>query len=314
MDVNPGPARSLSAASGGAEAMSPGMREMRVAFDQALERFLAEEIGQLEPAVSDVVRYAVLSPGKRVRPLLLMAAYRASGGEDPDIADLALSVELVHAYSLVHDDLPCMDDDVLRRGRSTVHVRFDVPQAVLAGAALMPLAARAILRAGSHLRLDSETVERLVHTLAVASGASGMVGGQLLDLRAEGRSVTMEELERIHSGKTGRLIAASTLMGGIAAGATRENLEALQRFGFDLGLAFQAVDDILDLRGTSGELGKESGRDRVLGKATYPSLFGVEEAEKISRALAEAAIAELELLDRPEGLRAIASYVIERTY
>jgi len=314
VDVTPGPARPRLAPSDSAEAMSLEMPAMRAAFDRALERFLAAELGRLEPEVADVVRYAVLSPGKRIRPLLLMAAYRASGGEDPDIADLALSVELVHAYSLVHDDLPCMDDDVLRRGRSTAHVRFDVPQAVLAGAALMPLAVRAILRAGSRLGLDSGTIERLVDTLAVASGASGMVGGQLLDLRAEGRSVTMEELERIHSGKTGRLIAASTLMGGIAAGATSDNLEAMRRFGLDLGLAFQAVDDILDLRGTSGELGKESGRDRILGKATYPSLFGVEEAERISRALAEAAIAELELLDRPEGLRAIASYVIERTY
>jgi geranylgeranyl pyrophosphate synthase len=207
-----------------------------------------------------------------------------------------------------------MDDDVLRRGRSTVHVRFGVPLAVLAGAALMPLAVRAILRAGSHLGLDSGTVDLLVRTLAVSSGASGMVGGQLLDLRAEGRPVTKEELEGIHSGKTGRLIAAATLMGGIAAGASGARLEALHRFGLELGLAFQAVDDILDLRGTPSELGKESGRDRVLGKATYPALFGVEEAERISRTFAEAAIAELDLLDWPDGLRAIASYVIERTH
>jgi geranylgeranyl pyrophosphate synthase len=289
------------------------MSEMRSAFDRALESFLAEELDRQEPEVADAVRYAVLSPGKRIRPLLLMAAYRASGGEEPEIADLALSVELVHAYSLVHDDLPCMDDDVLRRGRPTVHVKFGVPLAVLAGAALMPMAVRAILSGGSHLGLDAGTVDRLVHTLADSSGACGMVGGQLLDLRAEGQPVTMEELERIHSGKTGRLIAASALMGGIAAGASDAELEALQRFGMDLGLAFQAVDDILDLRGTPGELGKESGRDRVLGKATYPALFGIEKAEKISRALAEAAIAELEFLDRPEGLRVIASYVIERT-
>ena len=280
-----------------------GMSEMRLAFDRALETFLAEELCELEPTVADAVRYAVLSPGKRIRPLLLMAAYGASGGEDPRIADLALSVELVHAYSLVHDDLPCMDDDVLRRGRPTVHVRYGMPMAVLAGAALMPLAVRAILRGAELLALGSEATERLVHTLAVSSGASGMVGGQLLDLQAEGRTVTMDELEKIHCGKTGRLIAASTLMGGIAGGATGTRLDALHRFGLDLGLAFQAVDDILDLRGTSGELGKESGRDRDLGKATYPGLLGVEEAERISRDLAEAAIAELDLLDRPDGLQ-----------
>jgi len=291
-----------------------GMASLRSDFDRALESFLREELDRLEPEVSDAVRYAVLSPGKRIRPLLLMASYRALGGENSAIADLALSVELVHAYSLVHDDLPCMDDDVLRRGRPTAHVKFGVPRAVLTGAALMPLAVRAIVRSGPLLGLEPAVIDRLVMTLTAASGASGMVGGQLLDLRAEGRRVTREELEAIHSGKTGRLIAACAVMGGIAAGASSARLDALRRYGMDLGLAFQAVDDILDLRGTAGELGKESGRDRALGKATYPALFGVEETEKISRAFVEAAMAELALFDRPEGLRVIASYVIERTH
>lgn len=291
-----------------------GMSSFRLEFDQALESFLSEELGHLEPGVSEAVRYAVLSPGKRIRPLLLVASYRALGGENPAIADLALSVELVHAYSLVHDDLPCMDDDVLRRGRPTVHVKFGVPGAVLTGAALMPLAVRAIVRSGPRLGLQPTVVDRLVETLTAASGASGMVGGQLLDLRAEGQRVTGDELEEIHSGKTGRLMAACAVMGGIAAGASGARLDALRRFGLGLGLAFQAVDDILDLRGTAGELGKESGRDRALGKATYPALFGVEGTERISRAFAEAAMAELALFDRPDGLRVIASYVIERTH
>jgi len=290
------------------------MSSFRLDFDQALESFLRDELNHLEPDVCEAVRYAVLSPGKRIRPLLLMASYRALGEENPAIADLALSVELVHAYSLVHDDLPCMDDDVLRRGRPTVHVKFGVPRAVLTGAALMPLAVRAIVRSGPLLGLQLTEIDRLVETLTTASGASGMVGGQLLDLRAEGRRVTREELEEIHSGKTGRLMAACAVMGGIAAGASGARLEALRRFGLGLGLAFQAVDDILDLRGTAGELGKESGRDRALGKATYPALFGVEETERISRAFAEAAMAELALFDRPDGLRVIASYVIERTH
>ena len=291
-----------------------GMSSFRLEFDQALESFLREELDHLEPGVSEAVRYAVLSPGKRIRPLLLVASYRALGGESPAIADLALAVELVHAYSLVHDDLPCMDDDVLRRGRPTVHVKFGVPGAVLTGAALMPLAVRAIVRSGPRLGLQPTVVDRLVETLTAASGASGMVGGQLLDLRAEGQRVTGEELEEIHSGKTGRLMAACAVMGGLAAGASGARLDALHRFGLGLGLAFQAVDDILDLRGTAGELGKESGRDRALGKATYPALFGVEGTERISRAFAEAAMAELALFDRPDGLRVIASYVIERTH
>lgn len=296
------------------EAAVADLTQMRSALDQALESFVDEEVAHLPPEVAESVRYAVLSPGKRIRPLLLMAAYGSVGGTQAEIADLGLSVELVHAYSLVHDDLPCMDDDVLRRGRPTVHVKFGVAVAVLAGAALMPLAVRAIVRGCENLGLEQRLIDRLVSALAKASGASGMVGGQLLDLRAEGRRVTRDELERIHTGKTARLIAAAAMMGGIAADAGPRELEALRRFGLDLGLAFQAVDDILDMRGTAGELGKESGRDMALGKATYPALFGVAEAERISHAFAEAAIAELDALDRPEGLEVIASYVIERTH
>ncbi len=290
------------------------MSALRSSFDRALASFLREELDRHDPEVGASVRYTVLSPGKRIRPLLLMASYRALGGDRDAIADLALSVELVHAYSLVHDDLPCMDDDVLRRGRPTVHVKYGVPRAVLTGAVLMPLAVRAIIRSGPSLGLRPAAIDRLVGTLTAASGASGMVGGQLLDLQAEGRAVTTKELEQIHSGKTGRLIAACTVMGGIAAGASEASLGALRRFGMGLGLAFQAVDDILDLRGTSGELGKESGRDRALGKATYPSLFGVAGTEIISRDFVDAAVAELEFFDRPEDLRAIAAYVIERTH
>jgi geranylgeranyl pyrophosphate synthase len=296
------------------EAAVADLTQMRTALDRALESFVDEELAHLPPEVAESVRYAVLSPGKRVRPLLLMAAYGSVGGTQADIVDLSLSVELVHAYSLVHDDLPCMDDDVLRRGRSTVHVKFGVAVAVLAGAALMPLAIRAIIRGCENLGLQQRLIDRLVSVLATASGASGMVGGQLLDLRAEGRRVTRDELERIHTGKTARLIAAAAMMGGIAADVGPRQLEALRWFGLDLGLAFQAVDDILDMRGSAGELGKESGRDMALGKATYPALFGVAEAERISHAFAEAAIAELDALDRPEGLEAIASYVIERTH
>ena len=296
------------------EDVAQGLRRMRLDFEEALETFLSEELEHLPDDATGAVRYAVLSPGKRIRPLILMAAYRALGGDGPEIADLALSVELVHAYSLVHDDLPCMDDDVLRRGRPTVHVRYGVAPAVLSGAALMPLAVRAIIRSGFRLGLDAALVDRLVGVLTLATGASGMVGGQLLDLRAEGLAVDREQLEQIHTGKTARLIAACAVMGGIAAGASEPQLAALERYGLNLGLAFQAVDDILDLRGTSGQLGKESGRDRDLGKATYPSLFGVEETERISRGFAEAAIAELDEIGGSDDLRVIASYVIERTH
>jgi geranylgeranyl pyrophosphate synthase len=287
---------------------------MRHAVDASLTGFLEEQLADLDPVVAEAVCYPVVSPGKRIRPLLLMAAYQAAGGCRPEISDLAVSVELVHAYSLVHDDLPCMDDDVLRRGCPTVHVSFGVPMAVLSGAALMPLAVKAILRGAERLGLSARCTGELVRNLTEAAGSSGMVGGQLLDLQAEGRIVSRDELERIHTGKTARLIAAAAVMGGVAASAPKNHLEALYRFGLDIGLAFQAVDDILDMRGTAGELGKESGRDMALGKATYPSLFGIEEAERLSRAFADAAITELDSLERPDGLRAIAEYVIERRH
>lgn len=287
---------------------------LRHSVDAALERFLADELAEVSRVVADPIRYAVLGSGKRIRPLVLMASYHATGGSDDGIALLACSVELVHAYSLIHDDLPCMDDDVLRRGRPTLHVRYGVRTAVLAGAALMPLAIRSVIRGSALLGLSGDVSRRLLCVLAAASGAGGMVGGQLQDLRAEGRRVSREELEGIHRGKTAELIAASAIMGGIAAGADLAALERLRTFGHSLGLAFQAVDDILDMRGSSRELGKESGRDVQLRKATYPALFGLAEAERISRVFAEEAAREIDVLDRPERLREIANYVIDRRH
>ena len=283
-------------------------------IEAALLEFLDTELAGVPEQLTDLLRYAVLSPGKRIRPLLLMAAYRAAGGTSNRIVDLACCVELVHAYSLVHDDLPCMDDDVLRRGRPTVHVRYGIGPAVIVGAVLMPLAVQSILRSAGPLGLDDSTTRRLVTSLSAASGATGMVGGQLLDLRAEGRLVGPGELESIHTGKTARLISASVAMGGVAAGAADEKVAHLERFGLRLGLAFQAIDDILDLQGDTQSLGKESGRDTVLRKATYPGLFGMEEAETMSRRLASAAASELAELEESAELRDLAGYIINRSH
>lgn len=283
-------------------------------IETALREFLDTELVGVPEDLAAPLRYAVLSPGKRIRPLLMMAAHRAAGGSSDRVVDLACSVELVHAYSLVHDDLPCMDDDVLRRGRPTVHVRYGVGPAVMVGAALMPLAVQAILRFSVDLGVDARTTRRLVASLTAASGASGMVGGQLLDLRAEGRAVGRGELESIHTGKTARLISASVAMGGIAAGARDLEVQRLERFGLRLGLAFQAIDDILDLRGDTELLGKESGRDTALRKATYPGIFGMEEAERMSRRLASAATSELADLDEAAELRDLAEYIINRSH
>jgi len=296
-------------------AVEPGFLEpWRDRIETALREFLETELVGVPEELAAPLRYSVLSPGKRIRPLLMMAAHRAAGGSLDRVVDLACSVELVHAYSLVHDDLPCMDDDVLRRGRPTVHVRFGVGPAVMVGAALMPLAVQAILRFSADLGVDDRTTRRLIASLTAASGASGMVGGQLLDLRAEGRAVGRSELERIHTGKTARLISASVAMGGIAAGASDLEVRRLERFGLRLGLAFQAIDDILDLRGDTEMLGKESGRDTALRKATYPGIFGMEEAERMSRRLASAATSELADLDEAAELRDLAEYIINRSH
>ncbi len=290
------------------------IRWYRDRIEAALIAMLDELLADAPASVADPIRYAVLGPGKRIRPLLLMAACRATGGGAEGVAQIACSVEFVHAYSLVHDDLPCMDDDVLRRGRPTLHVRYGTPAAVLAGAALMPLAVRAIRRGAERLELERDAGRELVRRLTVAAGGQGMVGGQLLDLRAEGRDVSPEELETIHLGKTARLIAAAAAMGGIAAGAPADQVECLERFGRRLGLAFQAKDDILDLRGTTDELGKVSGRDAALRKATYPAVHGLAEAERLSRELLRAAEDELDGLPDAGDLRAIADWILARRY
>ncbi len=293
----------------------------RETVDVELAAFLDAELREAPPSVAAALCHAVLGPGKRIRPLLLVASYRAAGGDwggarpqrsASGIALLGCSVELVHAYSLIHDDLPCMDDDLVRRGRPTLHVEFGVETAILAGAALMPLAIRAIAVAGVRLRLEPERIARLIRELTVAAGGSGMVGGQLRDLDAEGRTVTREDLEEIHLGKTARLIAAACVMGAVAAGAPRETERRLERFGRNLGLAFQVVDDILDVTGSSREMGKAGGRDAALGKATVPSIIGVREARRMGRDLADRARRELAELEHADQLRAMVHLVVER--
>lgn len=296
----------------GAGAPPPPLDAWSGVVELALAAVVEEELSGLPPASTDPVRHAVLSPGKRMRPLLVMAAHDAAGGHAPEAATLACAVELVHAYSLVHDDLPCMDDDVLRRGRPSLHVRFGVPTAVYAGSALMPLAVRVVDRGSDELGLGRERRAELLRTLTVAAGAGGMVGGQLRDLRAEGRPVTREELEEIHRGKTAALMAASTRLGAVSAGAGDEIVERLTRFGRTLGLAFQAVDDILDVTGSVRQLGKTSGRDADLRKATYPSVLGLEASRKVSRELAAAARIELDGLADVEALEAIVAWVVDR--
>ena len=264
--------------------------------------------------LADAARYALEAGGKRLRPILCIAAYRALGGNpSAPVYRLATSLELIHTYSLIHDDLPGMDDDPIRRGRPATHVAHGEAVATLAAAALIPLAARTVLDAGRTLGLDDATVRTLVRTLCEAAGGGGMVGGQWLDLEAEGHGITLDELEAIHRRKTGALLAAAPVMGGLAAGADRDTRDALAVYGSALGLAFQIADDILDVTGDTAVLGKTAGRDTELEKATFPSLGGLDAARRRARAEVERA---LEALDtggiRSDALAGLARFAAAR--
>jgi geranylgeranyl pyrophosphate synthase len=232
---------------------------------------------ELPPRLGDAIHYSLTGEGKRFRGLLLMASYDALRGRG-DASKLAAAVEVVHAYSLVHDDLPCMDNDSMRRGRATTHRAFDTATATVAGVAMVPMAVSLTLRGASSLGLKNGASRRLVGLLMEASGAAGMVGGQLMDLDGEGRALSMAELEAIHRGKTGALITACFTMGGVAAGGSDEAVDALTSVGSELGLAFQIADDVLDATQSSEALGKTAGADAALSKSTYVSHLGVEAA------------------------------------
>jgi geranylgeranyl pyrophosphate synthase len=258
--------------------------------------------------------YALKTPGKRVRAALVLGSYRAVGGTSIGIAGVAAAVETVHAYSLVHDDLPCMDDDDLRRGRPTTHRVFDVPTATRVGFMLVPVAARLLTVAARELGLSAATLGTMAADLFQAGGIEGMVGGQWLDLEAEGRTLALPELIEIHRGKTGALIRAACTLGGLAAGAAPLALSALTSYGEDVGLAFQIADDVLDATGTSEELGKPAGRDAELSKSTYVALLGVDGARAEAHRLAAAGVAHLERAGvAMDALGALAGYIASRT-
>jgi geranylgeranyl pyrophosphate synthase len=284
----------------------------RTAIDRELSKLCDRYSAELGPRVGDTVRYALLGGGKRLRGLLLLAAYRSAGGSR-DATPLAATVEVVHAYSLIHDDLPCMDDDDIRRGRATAHRAFGVRVATVAGVAMVPLAALSAYRACCDLGLVGTDATQVVAQLMRAAGAGGMIGGQLLDLDAEGSEPSLEELERIHRAKTGALIRASVVIGGMAARASTSRLAALAEYGDSIGLAFQIADDVLDVTATTARLGKTAGRDLELAKGTYPRLLGVAGAERRAGELVTQACTALEregLLN--EELEALAHFAVER--
>lgn len=250
-----------------------------------VEQALSAWVGQDAPAdLGQAMRYAVLDGGKRLRPLLVLAASEAIGGM-PDMAlRAACAVELIHAYSLVHDDMPCMDNDVLRRGKPTVHVQFGEATAMLAGDALQALAFELLLPATSDVQ-QLGMQARLCRLLALAAGSQGMAGGQAIDLCSVGKQLTEAQLRHMHQLKTGALLQASVMMGAACGTPSASALNALQCYGHALGLAFQVVDDILDVTADSATLGKTAGKDAAHDKPTYVSLMGLEQAQHYARQL-----------------------------
>jgi geranylgeranyl pyrophosphate synthase len=283
----------------------------REAIDVELSR-VATDRGELPGRLRDAIHYSLTGEGKRLRGLLLMASYDALRGRG-DASVLAAAVEVVHAYSLVHDDLPCMDNDNMRRGRPTTHRAFDVATATTAGVTMVPIAVDQTLRAARVLRLDAGTTKRLVSALMQASGATGMVGGQQMDLDGEGRSLSVTELEAVHRAKTGALITAAFTMGGIAAGGSGPAVAALTGAGSALGLAFQIADDVLDATESSEALGKTAGHDAALSKSTYASVLGVVPARQRGDALVADAMARLDAAGlRTPPLERLARFVAAR--
>jgi geranylgeranyl diphosphate synthase, type II len=291
----------------------PPLLEEREAIEAALRDVCAEYLAAVPSDIADAIRYALSSPGKRIRPLLAVCAHRACGGTG-NAYRLACAVEIIHAYSLVHDDLPCMDDDDMRRGRPTVHKVHGSRNAIVAGVAMLPLAAAVARDAAREMGLPRRVESSVVQTIFTAAGMSGMIGGQVRDLSGEGLSLSLEQREVVHRSKTGALIVASLVMGGRAAEASDSRIGALEKFGAAIGLAFQIMDDVLDVTSTTMALGKTAGRDVALGKSTYPALLGVEPAKARAERLVADGLTALEHEKMlTHELSQVANFIVTRT-
>lgn len=288
------------------------LEKKRAMVDRALAEYLPEVTGPTSTLVQ-AMRYSVFAGGKRLRPILCIAGAETVGGSGESVLPAACALEFVHTYSLIHDDLPAMDDDDLRRGKPTNHKVFGEAVALLAGDGLLTDAFRLVSSQEIIDRFPSDDLLKVIQTIATAAGYQGMVGGQTVDILSEGVEVDLPTVEFIHTHKTGALISAAVVSGGLLGGGTSEEIGALRRYGDDIGLAFQIADDILDLVGDSRVMGKTAGSDHRKKKATYPATAGLLRAREVQTGLAQAALEALAGFDhRADPLRAIATYIVER--
>ncbi len=287
------------------------LAENKQEVDRCLDRLLPSP--ETEPVtIHRAMRHSIFAGGKRVRPILLLASGEGLGGNRESLLVLGSAIEMIHTYSLIHDDLPALDNDDLRRGVPTCHKVFGEAMAILAGDALNTLCYQVMTELPGVPEL---TRLAIIREIAYATGTrEGMIAGQVVDLESEGKSIKPPTLEYIHRSKTGALLTACTRCGALAAGASAENLETLTRFGRKIGLAFQIVDDILDVTASSEKLGKTAGKDQKVKKATYPALYGIDASRERARELISSSLVELEHLAAPaEPLRAIARFILDRS-
>jgi geranylgeranyl diphosphate synthase type II len=266
-----------------------------------------------ENRVTEAMRYSMMAGGKRLRPILCIAAAEAIGAPPETVLPAACALEMIHTYSLIHDDLPAMDDDTLRRGTPTCHVAFDEATAVLAGDGLLSLAFEVLAGADEPDHGDASRWLSVIGRIAYAAGCQGMIGGQIRDILYEGRTIAFEELERMHRLKTGALIKASVLSGAVLGGGSRKQIERLETYAEAVGLAFQVTDDILNVEGDPVKLGKAVGTDERRNKTTYPSLLGLEASKVLAEAKVHEALQALDIFDKKaDPLRAVARYTVTR--
>jgi len=280
-------------------------------IDRALDRYLPKE-NTRPSTIHKAMRYSLFAGGKRLRPILCLAAAEACGGKIDNALPLACALECIHTYSLVHDDLPSMDNDDFRRGRPTCHKVFGDAIAVLAGDALLTIAFEIVSRAKFSSRYN---LSILLREIAVAAGSRKLIAGQVADLEAEGRNIDMSGLRYIHENKTAAILTTSVRLGATSADATAKQLDAITKFGRALGLAFQIIDDILDVTQTTEKLGKSAGKDAAAKKATYPAVIGLEKSRREAKRLTRRAHNALSIFgEKANALHALANYLLEREY
>ncbi|GIX47599.1 MAG: farnesyl-diphosphate synthase [Candidatus Tectimicrobiota bacterium] len=294
------------------EPLDAYLRRQRQLVEEALDQLLPGT-DCYPPVLMEAMRYSVFAGGKRLRPILLLAATEAVGGEVTAVLPAACALECIHTYSMIHDDLPAMDDDDYRRGKPTNHKVYGEAMAILAGDALLTHAFELLSGPPLSERFPATLLLQVAHRIARAAGSFGMIGGQVMDVLCEGQQVDTAVLEYIHRHKTAALIEAAVTAGGLLGGGTPQEVAALQHYGHCLGWAFQIVDDLLDVEGDAAQLGKAVGRDAAQGKVTYPALLGVEASRQRALSLMHEGVAALAAFGpRAERLRQLAAYVVSR--